>query len=359
MLVAPLLPVGGMALVFGPAVNPVHELALAAPMSIAKLLLLRIVAVLAVSVPLSAAASMAIDGPNLSSLAWLGPSIALAAAALALMTLMQPTWAAGTVGVLWTGAAFAARVLAPDSPVLLWGPVQASFLGLIAVAVPVIARRRERLELADRGAHLFRQYVSPQVAESLIRDPSRADLGGAVVEISVIFADLPGFTALSETAPPDEVVAMLNRIFGEAVPLLMRFGGTIDKFVGDALMALFNAPARLPGHSVNAARAALALQAMVHRLAEEDPELPRFRIGVNTGRALVGNIGSAELRNFTAIGDAVNVAQRLQQVAEPGQVVIGPGIHRALAAARCRPLGAVTVKGRREPIDAFVLDGLE
>src|SRR6476661_1199549 len=116
---------------------------------------------------------------------------------------------------------------------------------------------------------------------------------------------------------------MLNRYHGAAVPCILDNGGTIVQFVGDALLALFNAPARQSDHAVRAVRAALELQAAVEVIAAGQPGWPRFRVGTNTGPALVGNIGSESLRGFNAMGDAVNVAARLQGLAEPGQVVIG------------------------------------
>lgn len=201
---------------------------------------------------------------------------------------------------------------------------------------------------------LFRQYMSRDVATALIADPRQAALGGAVVEVTAVFADLRGFTGFSERSTPEEIVAMLNRYLEVAASAILAEGGTVVQFVGDALMALFNAPARQPDHPVRAARAALALQAQVEKVAEDG--WPRFRVGINTGPALVGNIGSTELRNFNAMGDAVNVAARLESVAVPGQVVIGESTCRLLpAGAVVDPLGELMVKGRQEPVVAYLL----
>jgi class 3 adenylate cyclase len=201
---------------------------------------------------------------------------------------------------------------------------------------------------------LFRQYMSPDVATALIADPSQAALGGAVVEVTSVFADLRGFTTFSERSSPEQIVHMLNRYFEVAATAILAEGGTVVQFVGDAMMALFNAPARQEDHGVRAARAALALQERIVEVAE--PGWPRFRVGVNTGPALVGNIGSNELRNFNAMGDAVNVAARLETTAEPGQVLIGESTRRLLpATAVTRPLGELLVKGRREPVVAHQL----
>ena len=208
---------------------------------------------------------------------------------------------------------------------------------------------------------LFRQYMSPDVATALLADPTQAALGGEVAEVTVLFADLRGFTPFSERTPPDRVVAMLNQYFGRAVPVLLANGGTVVQFVGDAVMALFNAPARQPDHALRAARAALGMQAAIEAVAERETDWPRFRVGVNTGPALIGNIGSDELRNFTAIGDTVNLAARLEQeVAEAGQVVIGPTTQAAIKhLAIARPLDPIEVKGKRDPIACWVLEGLK
>ena len=208
---------------------------------------------------------------------------------------------------------------------------------------------------------LFRQYMSPDVATALLADPTQAALGGDIAEVTVLFADLRGFTPFSEKTTPDRVVAMLNQYFGRAVPVLLANGGTVVQFVGDAVMVLFNAPARQPDHTLRAARAALGMQAAIEAVAEREPEWPRFRIGVNTGPALIGNIGSDEFRNFTAIGDTVNLAARLEQeVAEAGQVVLGPTTHEAIRhLAIARPLEPIEVKGKRDPVACFVLEGLK
>jgi class 3 adenylate cyclase len=208
---------------------------------------------------------------------------------------------------------------------------------------------------------LFRQYMSPDVATALLADPTQAALGGEVAEVTVLFADLRGFTPFSERTTPERVVAMLNQYFGRAVPVLLANGGTVVQFVGDAVMALFNAPARQADHALRAARAALGMQAAIEAVAERETDWPRFRVGVNTGPALVGNIGSDELRNFTAIGDTVNLAARLEQeVAEAGQVVLGPATYEAVRhLAIARPLDPIEVKGKRDPVACWVLEGLK
>ncbi|NUW43959.1 adenylate/guanylate cyclase domain-containing protein [Nonomuraea rhodomycinica] len=213
---------------------------------------------------------------------------------------------------------------------------------------------------------LFRQYMSPDVAQALLADPSQAELGGRLKELTALFADLKGFTTFSERVTPDEIVEMLNRYHSAAVPCILDNGGTIVQFVGDALLALFNAPAAQQDHAAAACRAALAMQRAAAEIAEEvswervdDVEWPTFRVGVNTGPALVGNIGSPRLRGFNAMGDCVNVAARLQSLAEPGTVVIGETTLRQLGyGAEVTPLGRLSLKGKEEPVAAYVLTSL-
>jgi class 3 adenylate cyclase len=230
---------------------------------------------------------------------------------------------------------------------------------LFASLASQLSMGMENARLYHQLDGLFHQYMSPDVATALLADPEQAALGGAVVEVTALFADLRGFTGFSERSTPEEIVVMLNRYFEHATAAVLAEGGTVVQFVGDALMALFNAPARQTDHPCRAARAALAMQAAVEETAAATPGWPRFRVGVNTGPALVGNIGSTALRSFNAMGDAVNVAARLETVAEPGQVVIGESTRARLPAnAAVEPLGELAVKGRRGGVVAFRLTGL-
>jgi adenylate cyclase len=133
----------------------------------------------------------------------------------------------------------------------------------------------------------------------------------------------------------------------------------IERFAGDAIMVVFNAAADQPDHPLRAARAGLALQEAADELVTGDPDRPRFRVGINTGPAIVGNVGTAEQRSFTAIGDTTNLAARLQSHAEPGQVVIGQTTFEAISGvARAEPLGPLEVKGKAGRVAAYVLSGL-
>jgi class 3 adenylate cyclase len=217
----------------------------------------------------------------------------------------------------------------------------------------------ENARLYHQMEGLFRSYMSPSVATALIADPDQAGLGGTIAEVSVLMADLRGFTPFSERTQPAEVVAMLNAYYGAVVPVILDRGGTVTQFVGDAVMAIFNAPVRQDDHARRAGAAGLRLHRAIDEVAAGRAGWPRFRVGINTGPALVGNVGSAEMRNFTAVGDTTNVAARLEALAEPGQVVIGARTRSEIGdAATITALGAVSVKGREQPVDAFVLHEL-
>ena len=221
----------------------------------------------------------------------------------------------------------------------------------------VFASRRLIAELHRRVNLLFHQYLSPDVADVLLEHPDRAELGGEVVEVTVMFADLRDFTPFSEKTPPHTVVEMLNAAFSAAVPIVFREGGTITQFAGDAIMAIFNAPVRQPDHALRAARTALALLDAVAAIPGA-AERPAFRVGLNSGPALVGNIGSAEIRNFTAIGDTTNLAARLHGFAPAGGIVMGQRTVELLGdRAVVRPLGTPALKGK-SPTAVYQLLGL-
>jgi adenylate cyclase len=208
----------------------------------------------------------------------------------------------------------------------------------------------------SRVDELFHLYVAPQLAASLERQPERARLGGEEREVSVLFADLAGFTAYSEERPASEVIDMLNRYWAAAVPAVVTEGGFIDRFAGDAIIVAFNAVTDQSDHVMRAARAALAIGSGADRLAAGHADWPRFRIAVNTGPAVVGNVGADLQRSFTVIGDTINLAARLQARAQPGEVVIGPTTLESLNdRATVVPLGAAELKGKRDPVPIFRL----
>ena len=178
-------------------------------------------------------------------------------------------------------------------------------------------------------------------------------------EISVLFADLEGFTSFSETHRPDEVARMLNEYFAAAVPAVVApYGGDVDRIIGDALMVTFNKRGDQPDHAKRAAGAGLALQKATTDLGKDHPEWPRFRVGINSGNVSVGLLGTEGGRTHTIIGDAVNIASRIESMAPTGGVAMGPDTKALLPDAVTTPLGAMQLKGRQEPLQVYLLTSL-
>jgi class 3 adenylate cyclase len=226
--------------------------------------------------------------------------------------------------------------------------------GVSAEEVASLERSARELVRVDT---LFHQYAGPRLADRLHEEPSFADLGGRETDVTVLFADLADFTTFSEGKAASEVIDMLNRYWEGTVPVVVeREGGLIERFAGDAIMAVFNALDDQPEHALNAARAALAMQEDTARTAAEHPEWPRFRIGLNSGLAVIGNVGATGQRSFAAIGDTTNVAARVQAIARPGQVLLAdPTYQRMRDRVRVEPLGPASLKGRTDPTDVYEL----
>jgi class 3 adenylate cyclase len=179
-------------------------------------------------------------------------------------------------------------------------------------------------------------------------------------EVSVVFADLAGFTAFSEGRDPLEVSEMLNAYFERAIPpIVEEHGGVVERLMGDALMVTFNALGDQPDHARRAAAAALAIRDATRAVADEHEGWPRFRVGVNTGEAVVGVIGAPGGRSYTVIGDVVNSAARLESSAPVGEVAVGAATLNAVPGAVSRSLGPLKVKGRRGALEAHVLQLLD
>jgi adenylate cyclase len=206
--------------------------------------------------------------------------------------------------------------------------------------------------LVAAGARI--QWHEERFADLYLADTLAGDR-----EISVLFADLEGFTSFSESHQPAEVTEMLNAYFQVIVPpIVHRFGGEIERIIGDALMVTFNKRGDQPDHPNRAAAAGLALQDSSALLAKDHPDWPRFRVGINSGAVSLSVLGTEGARTHTVIGDIVNVASRIEGIAHSGQVVIGPGTKALLPDAEIESLGLVQLKGKAEPLEAFRLIAL-
>ncbi|HEV8343659.1 MAG TPA: adenylate/guanylate cyclase domain-containing protein [Candidatus Binatia bacterium] len=211
---------------------------------------------------------------------------------------------------------------------------------------------------------LFNRYVSEEVAGEIVADPGRhLKLGGEKREVTVLFGDLRGFTPLAERLDPQNVVDILNVYLTHVVDAVFEFGGTLDKFRGDGVMAFFGAPIRRDNDPANAVRCALAMQERLKDITfEKFPDLRlRMGIGINTGIVIVGNIGSERRMDYTVIGNEVNIAQRFESNAGPGQILItGSTYEHVKGAVQVRELGLLRVMGKQEGVMAYdVLSWLE
>jgi class 3 adenylate cyclase len=179
-------------------------------------------------------------------------------------------------------------------------------------------------------------------------------------EVSVLFADLAGFTTYAEQSPPADVAVLLANYYGLATPLISEgFGGEVEKFMGDAIMATFNTRGDQPDHATRAARAALELQRRMTTLAANHPEWPRLRVGVNSGEVIVTQLGGPGYVTYAAVGDTVNVGSRLESEAPVGGVLIGAGTYRRLPErADVDPRPGLAMKGKHARIDAYLLHAL-
>jgi len=212
-----------------------------------------------------------------------------------------------------------------------------------------MAAQEQRL----RGA--LRRYVGDNVAEMVEARPSFVDVGGQTQTISVLHADVRGYTTMAEDLPPDQVVALLLRYHGAAAKAIRATGGTIDRFAGDAILALWNAPAAQTDHARLALAGALAMRDAAEVVGSE----LGYGVGVHTGEAMVGNLGSEQYQNFTAIGDTVNVAARLQSQAKAGEVICSAALLQAAGdGVRATALGALDLKGRKSKVEAFKVEAL-
>jgi adenylate cyclase len=215
---------------------------------------------------------------------------------------------------------------------------------------------RKRLEGQRK---LFERMVSPAVIRQL--DPDSLSLVGKRTDITVLFADIRGFTSFSETQTPEKLVAILNRYLAAAAEAVLDQEGTVDKFLGDAVMAWFNAPVPQPDHTLRAVRAAIILRNTVLGLHSEVPPEAKlsFGVGIHYGDAVLGLIGTEKRLEYTAIGDSVNTTKRLQENAWHNQIVISDAAYqRVKDQVRVLPMDPMQVKGKREPIPVYEILGL-
>jgi adenylate cyclase len=287
--------------------------------------------------------------------------MALAAGVLAVTI---PAWWA-TLAVLVTIAVYATATtfaLAAGHVLALFQPGLASALALFGgVGYQYFVEGRERRKMR----RLFGQYVSKDVCAQLVANPELARLGGQRREMTVLFSDIRGFTTVTERGQPEEIVGMLNEYFTRMVDIVFKNNGTVDKFVGDMVMALFGAPLDDSAHPDHAVEAAIQMIEALGQLNRRWGAQGRFAqldigIGINTGPMIAGNIGSDQIMSYTVIGDAVNLGSRLESLNKQygTRIIISEATRERLKNRyHVRPLGDVVVKGKTEPVAIFEVLG--
>ena len=215
----------------------------------------------------------------------------------------------------------------------------------------------DSLEQKQRVQNAFGRYVNDYVLSQLLEGPDADQLEGTEREVTILFADIRSFTRLSEGMQAKQVVALLNEVFQLITTSLLERGGTIDKYIGDSVMAYFGAPVPHPDHPERAVAAAVdALRVVEERNVEAGIPV-QIGIGIHTGMVVVGNIGSDRRTDFTAVGDAVNVAHRLEKLARPGQVLISEAVQRRVRSAmRTNFEGERQLSGREEPVHVYSVE---
>ncbi|MCL4268939.1 MAG: GAF domain-containing protein [Anaerolineales bacterium] len=216
---------------------------------------------------------------------------------------------------------------------------------------------RKKLEAQRR---LFERMVSPAVIEQL--DPNSLQLGGKRTEITALFADIRGFTTYSESLPPEKLVSILNQYLAAMAEAVLAQEGTIDKFMGDAIMAWFNAPVPQPDHTLRAVKTALAIRESVEKLYQELPVDSHlaFGVGIHSGEAVLGLIGTEKRLEYTAISDSVNTAKRIQENSARNQILISRDAYEHVKdQVDAKPHADMSVKGKTQPIGVYEILGLK
>ncbi len=292
-----------------------------------------------------------------------GWPLALAGLLLPALGAFSPRLRPGTAAGLAVGGAatLCAGATALFCWRFVWLPPALTSLGLLALGGTAalwraVAESRQRRFLA----RAFSRYVSPEVARAVVARPERLELGGEEAVVTVLFSDLAGFTTFSETLSPKELIAILSACFAPSASIILQSGGTLDKYIGDAVMAFWGAPLPLADHAARAVAAALSMRQATQAVSRDFVArgLPRLtaRLGLATGPAVVGNVGSLERFDYTVLGDTVNLASRLESLNKfygTDILLAASTRHGAGEAFPCREVDAVRVKGRTGAVAVY------
>ena len=258
------------------------------------------------------------------------------------------------------GALYADRL----DPFAAFKPDDLELISAVAAQTAIAvenARAHERLAREEVARANYSRFLPEYVVKQMLDNPDSFKLGGVNQTITVLFADIRGFTRISEHAPPEKIVSLLNRYFSAMTDIIFAHGGTLDKYLGDGMMALFGAPTTTPEDASNALNAAVAMQRRIIGINQElrDEGLAEIGVGIglHTGEVTVGYIGSERRSEYTAIGDAVNTASRLESNAKGGEILVSEATARAAGNRyRLTKREPITVKNRQQPVVLFEVD---
>lgn len=258
----------------------------------------------------------------------------------------------GVLGVIYVDCQEQAKIFSEDDLDLLNAVASEAS---IAVDNAISHKRLVREELARAK---YRRFMPPHVVDEILASPDSLNLGGKNSCVTILFSDVRSFTSMSETLPPESVLQILNKYFADMTPIVWEYQGLLDKYIGDGLMALFGAPTECVGSAGNAVLAAIAMQHQMSEVNEDlkQSNLPEINIGIgiNTGTVTVGYMGSEERTDYTAIGDEVNLAARLEKQALGNQIIISRSTLNAVGDQfPVRPSGSIMVKGKKSAIEIY------
>ena len=258
------------------------------------------------------------------------------------------------------GALYADRL----DPFAAFKPDDLELISAVAAQTAIAvenARAHERLAREEVARANYSRFLPEYVVKQMLENPESFKLGGVSQVITILFADIRGFTRISEHAPPEKIVSLLNRYFSAMTDIIFAHGGTLDKYLGDGLMALFGAPTATPDDASNALNAAVAMQRRLlginRELRDEGFQEIGVGMGLHTGEVVVGYIGSERRSEYTAIGDTVNTSSRLESNARGGEILISDATAKAAHSRyKLQPREPIMVKNRQQPVNLWEVD---
>ena len=302
------------------------------------------------------AESMMVDVPQIPGAALLYELLILVGSILLLMVIVRNAPVVGSmlgVGLLYVVLITGALLFARNNTLI---DFSYSIVSITVISVIEFwLRFGEQYKLRQQIKKQFEHYLDPRQVKQLQDNPDLLKLGGEKKICTFLFTDVRGFTNLSEKLPPEQVTDIMNRVLTEQVTCIQAHGGMVDKFIGDACMAIFNSPLTLDEHEKRAVACAQDMRTAMQMLQNELPEPIAIGIGVNTGEAVVGNMGSDTRFDYSAIGDAVNTAARLESATKEAGVDILIGERTALHVDQAWLHDTIEVKGKKKPLTVYTI----